>query len=195
MPIAGRPDAPEAPSESSPMSAKRNAGSPNRAAASPDRSAITNALLVAAAMAWGSEHAGSARAADLAPATPFSTASRRSPAAWPWSGPFILFRSGEIQGSLGELAWLTVGLLIWTFDLVALAQGQWRTIPWATPLSDRTLGLMVLAVLVAGWRCGLAQRNWSWTNVLGCVLGAFWVGMAVCSWLMSAPGRPSLATL
>ncbi len=103
-------------------------------------------------------------------------------------GPIILFRSGEIQGSLGELAWLTAGILIWIFDIAAVLQGQWRTIPWATPLSDRTLGLMVLAVLVAGWKCGLAQRNWSWTNVAGWMLSAFWVGMAVCSWIMAAPG-------
>ena len=109
-------------------------------------------------------------------------------------GPIILFRSGEIQGSLGELAWLSAGILIWILDIAAVLQGQWRTTAWATPLSDRILGLMVLAVLVAGWKCGLAQRNWSWTNVAGWMLSAFWVGMAVCSWFLAAPGRPSLAT-
>jgi hypothetical protein len=175
------------------MSAKRNAGPAPRGPAS-SGSAITNALLVAAALAWG-----------------LSLLVQRGRLTWPpysllsslatlagclaLVGPFILFRAGEIQGSLGELAWLTAGILIWTFDLAAVIQGQWRTIPWATPLSDRTLGLMVLAVLVAGWKCGLAQRNWSWTNVIGCLLSAFWVGMALCSWLMAAPGRPSLATL
>src|SRR5262249_16213084 len=68
--------------------------------------------------------------------------------------------------------------------------GQWRTIQWATPLPDRTLGLIILAVLLAGWRCGLAHRNWSWTNVAGWMLCAFWVGMAACSWLL-APGPPA----
>lgn len=175
------------------MSAKRNAGTSTRAAAS-SGSAVTNAILMAAALAWG-----------------LSLLVQRGRMTWPpysllaslatlagclaLVGPFILLRSGEMQGSLGELAWLTAGILIWIFDVVALVQGQWRTIPWATPLSDRTLGLIVLAVLLAGWRCGLAQRNWSWTNVIGCLLSAFWVGMAVCSWLMTAPGRPSLATL
>jgi hypothetical protein len=110
-------------------------------------------------------------------------------------GPVIFFRTGEMQGSLGELGWLTAGLLVWIFDIVAVLQGQWRTIPWATPLSDRTLGLIVLAVLLAGWKCGLAQRNWSWTNVAGWLLSAFWVGMAVCSWLLMPPSRASLATL
>lgn len=177
------------------MSGKRNAGaSPRLGAATASGSAVTNAILLAAALAWG-----------------LSLLVQRGRMTWPpyallsslatlagclaLVGPFILFRSGEIQGSLGELAWLTAGILIWTFDLVAVVQGHWRTIPWATPLSDRTLGLMVLAVLLAGWRCGLAQRNWSWTNVVGCLLGAFWVGMALCSWLMAAPGRPSIATL
>src|SRR5690348_1842670 len=85
-------------------------------------------------------------------------------------GPVILFRSGEMEGSLGELGWLTAGLLVWIFDILAVFQGQWKTMPWATPLSDRTLGLIILAVLLAGWRCGLAQRNWSWTNVAGWML-------------------------
>ena len=107
----------------------------------------------------------------------------------------ILFRSGELEGSLGELGWLTAGLLVWIFDIVAVLQGQWKTIHWATPLSERTLGLIILAVLLAGWRCGLAQWNWSWTNVAGWMLSAFWVGMAVCSWLLAPPARASLATL
>jgi hypothetical protein len=175
------------------MSAKRNAAPTSRAGAS-SGSAITNALLLAAALAWGlSELVQRGRLTW----PPYALLSSLATIAGCLAlvGPFILFRSGEMQGSLGELAWLTAGILIWTFDLVAVAQGRWRTIPWATPLSDRTLGLMVLAVLVAGWRCGLAQRNWSWTNVIGCLLGAFWVGMAVCSWLMAAPGRPSVAAL
>ena len=62
-------------------------------------------------------------------------------------------------------------------------------------LPDRTLGLIVLAVLLAGWRCGLAHRNWSWTNVAGWMLCAFWVGMAACSWLLAPQARASLASL
>ena len=85
-------------------------------------------------------------------------------------GPLILIRSGEIEGSLGELMWLTGGLLVWFFDIEAVVQGHWKTMPWATPLHDRTLGLAILAVLLAGWKCGLADRNWSWTNVTGWLL-------------------------
>ena len=47
------------------------------------------------------------------------------------------------------------------------------------------MGLTMLAVLVAGWKCGMADRNWSWTNVTGWVLSAFWVGMAFSSWFLA----------
>ncbi len=161
---------------------------------SPSNSAITNAFLIAAAILWG-----------------VSLLVQRGRLTWPpyallsslttvagcmaLVGPVILFRSSEADGSLGELGWLTAGILLWIFDIVAVLQGQWKTIHWATPLSDRTLGLTVLAVLIAGWRCGLARRNWSWTNVAGWLLSAFWVAMALCTWLLSSAGRSSLATL
>lgn len=175
------------------MSAKRPAGPSARSAPS-SGSAVTNAILIAIALGWG-----------------LSLLVQRGRMTWPpyalmsslatlagclaLVGPVILFRSSEMQGSLGELAWLTAGVSIWLFDIAAMIQGQWRTMSWATPLSDRTLGLIVLAVLVAGWRCGLAQRNWSWTNVAGWMLSAFWVGMAICSWVLSPSGRPGLAAL
>ncbi len=107
-------------------------------------------------------------------------------------GPLILIRSGEIEGSLGELLWLTGGLIVWFFDIEAVMQGRWKTMLWATPLNDRTLGLAILAVLLAGWKCGLADRNWSWTNVTGWLLSAFWVGMAFCSWFLAPAWRASL---
>jgi hypothetical protein len=110
-------------------------------------------------------------------------------------GPVILVRSSEIEGSLGELGWLTAGLLVWLFDIAALVQGQWRSVHWATPLSDRTLGLTILAVMLAGWKCGLAHRNWSWTNVAGWLLSSFWVGMAIYSWVAFPAGRGALARL
>jgi hypothetical protein len=175
------------------MSAKRSAGSSSGAATS-SGSAITNAILLAGALAWGLSLLVQ-RGRMTWP--PYSLLSNLATLAGCLAlvGPVILIRSGEVQGSLGELAWLAVGVLIWIFDIAAVVQGQWRTLPWATPLSDRTLGLIVLAVLVAGWKCGLAQRNWSWTNVVGCLLSAFWVGLALFSWIMASPGRPSLATL
>jgi hypothetical protein len=105
-------------------------------------------------------------------------------------GPIILARRESAEGGLGELLWMTGGLLVWVFDAVALINGQWRTVAWATPLSYQTMGLTILAVLLAGWRCGHAGRNWSWTNVTGWVLGLFWVAMAVVTFL---PDRGLLA--
>ncbi len=102
-------------------------------------------------------------------------------------GPLILARGPAGSGSLGELVWLAGGLLVWLFDLSAVLQGQTRSLNWATPLGERTMGLIILAILVAGWRCGLRGRDWSWTNVLGWSLGVFWIALAAGSWLLT-PG-------
>ena len=103
-------------------------------------------------------------------------------------GPFILAKSDSGETALGELLWMTGGLLIWVFDLVALLRGDWRSMAWVTPLSYQTMGLTILAVLLAGWRCRLVGRNWSWTNVTGWLLGIFWVGLAVASMVPSTHG-------
>jgi hypothetical protein len=154
--------------------------------------AIANALLVAIALACGAAilvHKGRLTW------PPYQLLSSLSTLAGCLAlvGPLILIRSGEIEGSLGELMWLTGGLLVWFFDIEAVVQGRWQTMPWATPLSDRTLGLAILAVLLAGWKCGLAVRNWSWTNVTGWLLSAFWVGMAFSSWFLAPAWRAGLA--
>jgi hypothetical protein len=164
------------------MSAKRASSSAN-ATGSPDH-AIANAILLAAALGWG-----------------FAMLVQRGRLTWPpyallsslstlagclaLVGPLILARSGGKEGSLGELVWLTGGLMVWLFDLSAALQGQGRSVNWATPLGERTMGLAILAVLLAGWRCGLAGRDWSWTNVTGWALGLFWVGMAAGSWFLA----------
>jgi hypothetical protein len=98
-------------------------------------------------------------------------------------GPIVLARGDASESGLGELLWMTGGLLFWVYDAVAAFRGEWRTTSWATPLSYQTMGLTMLAVLLAGWRCGLAGRNWSWTNVTGWLLGLYWVGMAVWTFL------------
>jgi hypothetical protein len=107
-------------------------------------------------------------------------------------GPIVMARSDNGDRGLGELLWMTGGLLVWVFDIVALVRGQWRTMTWATPLGSQTMGLTMLAVLLAGWRCRLIGRNWSWTNVTGWLLGLYWVGMAVVTFL---PERSMLAAL
>jgi hypothetical protein len=102
-------------------------------------------------------------------------------------GPFVLARGDSGEGGLGELLWMAGGLLVWVFDAVAAARGQWRSASWATPLGAETMGQIMLAVLLAGWRCRVGGRAWSWTNVVGWTLGLFWVGMAV---LALVSGRP-----
>ena len=107
-------------------------------------------------------------------------------------GPIVMARGEPGDRGLGELLWMTGGLLVWVFDVVALVRGNWRTMTWSTPLGAQTMGLTILAVLLAGWRCRLVGRNWSWTNVMGWLLGLYWVGMALVTFF---PERPALASL
>ena len=101
-------------------------------------------------------------------------------------GPVVLSRRDGGESGLGDLLWMTGGALVWVFDGLAAVRGEWRATAWATPLGSQTMGLTILAVLIAGWRCKVAGRAWSWTNVTGWVLGLFWVGLALGSmW----PGR------
>jgi hypothetical protein len=107
-------------------------------------------------------------------------------------GPIVMARVDGGDRGLGELLWMTGGLLVWVFDVVAMVRGDWRTVSWATPLGAQTMGLTILAVLLAGWRCRLVGRNWSWTNVTGWLLGIYWVGMALFTFL---PQRTMLTSL
>ncbi len=102
------------------------------------------------------------------------------------AGPLVLARRDREGGSggsgLGELAWLSGGLVVWIFNLASAVQGDARALLRATPIGARSMGLIVMAVVLAGWRLGSRQgRGWSWTNVTGWVLGLFWIGLAVWS--------------
>ena len=98
-------------------------------------------------------------------------------------GPILLHRKQAGEVGLGELIWMAGGLAIWVFDGAAVARGETRTLAWATPLGYQPMGLMILAVGLAAWRCRIVGSNWSWTNVTGWMLGIFWVGMAAGSLL------------
>jgi hypothetical protein len=108
-------------------------------------------------------------------------------------GPLVFARSGSTERSLGELLWLTGGLLVWIFDIEGALRGDWRSMQWATPLSDRMMGLVILAVLLAGWKSGLTHWEWTWTSITGWVLGAFWIGVASGSWLLGPVWRAAWA--
>ncbi len=101
-------------------------------------------------------------------------------------GPILLGRRDAGDVGLGELLWMAGGLVIWVFDLAAVARGEARSLSWATPLGYQPMGLTILAVLLAAWRCRVARSNWSWTNVTGWTLGLFWVAMAASTLV---PGR------
>jgi hypothetical protein len=99
-------------------------------------------------------------------------------------GPVVLARR---EGSgLGDLLWMTGGILVWVFDLAAVVRGDLAALSWTAPLGYQPMGLTILAVLVAGCRGREGGRDWSWTNVTGWVLGLFWVGMALGTLV---PGR------
>jgi hypothetical protein len=103
-------------------------------------------------------------------------------------GPIVLFRRDASESGLGDLLWMTGGILLWVFDVAGLYQGGARSISWVAPMGSRAMGLTILAVLLAGWRLRggeMGGRPWSWTNVTGWVLGLFWVGLALASFLPS----------
>ena len=130
---------------------------PPGAAGSPEH-AVTNAILLAVAFGWGLSLLFQRGRLTWPPMALLSSLSTLA-GCLALVGPLILARSGGKEGSLGELAWMTGGLLIWLFDLAAAFQGASRGLNWTTPLGDRTMGLTMLAVLLAGWRCGLAERR------------------------------------
>ena len=104
------------------------------------------------------------------------------------AGPVILLRRDVGEGGVGDSAWLTGGVLLWVFNLASLARGDGRWATLATPISASTLGLTMLAVVVAAWRMRGGGNSWSWTNLTGWVLGIFWVGVALAG---LAPGNPA----
>ena len=104
-------------------------------------------------------------------------------------GPIVLFRRESPEGGVGELLWMTGGVLIWIFNLAALARGEMNSGRLATPVAAGTMGLLILAVLLASWRMRGAARSWTWTNVTGWVLGLFWVGLALATLWPDSPVR------
>lgn len=107
-------------------------------------------------------------------------------------GPIILFRKDPGDGGVGEMLWMTGGVLVWIFNLAALLRREPRAASLATPVAARTMGLTMLAVLLAAWRLRGGSRSWAWTNVTGWVLGLFWVGLALASLWPDSPVRLAL---
>src|SRR5271165_4337961 len=110
------------------MSARR-ASSSAGAASSPEH-ALTNAILLTAALGWGLSlliQKGRLTWPPLALLASLSTLA----GCLALVGPLILGRSGGKEGSLGELVWLTGGLLVWLFDIAPALQASPRGVNWA----------------------------------------------------------------
>ena len=102
-------------------------------------------------------------------------------------GPLVLWRRAGSGGGPGEAAWMVGGLLVWLLDLAAVAGGRFRGQEWATPLEPSLLGPIALAVLLADWRRGRSLGEWSWTNVVGWVLGLIWVAVGLYEMVPRSP--------
>src|SRR5437762_254927 len=98
-------------SERSSMSSKRSS-TQSTGSTSPSGSAITNALLIGTALVWG---AGLLVQHGRLTWPPYALLSSLATLAGCLAlvGPVILFRSADLEGSLGELGWLTAGLIVW----------------------------------------------------------------------------------
>ena len=92
-------------------------------------------------------------------------------------GPVVLWRQVAERGGVGELTWMVVGLMVWCFDLAAVARGEIGDLSWATPIVPEVLGPTALAVMIAGWSIGRDRWSWTWTSLTGWLLGLIWVGM------------------
>lgn len=104
-------------------------------------------------------------------------------------GPIVLFRRDSSEGGVGDMLWMTGGVLIWIFNAAALLRSDLHAASLATPIAARTMGLTILAVLLATLRLKGGSRSWSWTNVTGWVLGLFWVGLALVTLWPNSPVR------
>ena len=102
-------------------------------------------------------------------------------------GPVVLVRRLAPESGVGDTLWMVGGLLTWVFNLAAIIRGESRLATIATPIASSTMGLVILAVMIASCRTRGGARSWSWTNVTGWGLGVFWVGLAGATLL---PGNP-----
>jgi hypothetical protein len=158
-----------------------------RAAAKPASAGVSspllNAALIAAAFAYGLWLLV-ARGRVSWPPNDLLSSSYTVAGCLALVGPLVLGRRGASEGAgLGELLWMTGGLIVWVFDAAAVLRGELRTLAPATPLGAAPMGLTILAVMLAGWRTHGAGHHWSWTNVTGWLLGLFWVGMGLATFL------------
>lgn len=93
------------------------------------------------------------------------------------AGPLVELRRGDQERGVGDLAWLASGFLLWVFDLQTAFRGAARGWNWTNPLGTQSMGLTMLAIVLAGRFHTRGGPQWTWTNILGWSLAVFWIGV------------------
>lgn len=99
------------------------------------------------------------------------------------AGPIVLSRQDRGRTGVGDLVWMTTGVLFWLYNGAAVIRGTFDPGRLADPVGAVGLALSVLAVMIAAWRLHGNGRIWTWTNVTGWILGVFWVGVGLATLL------------
>jgi hypothetical protein len=74
------------------------------------------------------------------------------------------------------------GILVWLHSGLALLAGNFKLAAAPTPLSSQAMATVIGTVMIATWLLNGTGRSWTWTNILGWLLGGFWVGLGVASY-------------
>jgi hypothetical protein len=98
-------------------------------------------------------------------------------------GPLLLTRSAAAEPGLGTTIWWFGGVLLWLQNLAGALRGDFQIASCPNPMGPQPMGLAVLAALIATWRTHGAGRTSSWPNVVGWILGLFWIGVGLASFL------------
>lgn len=96
-------------------------------------------------------------------------------------GPLVLARSAAAEPGLGTALWWFGGVLLWLQNLAMLTRGEFEVAQCPIALGAQPMGLAVLAALIATWRTHGVGQTSSWPNVLGWILGIFWIGSGLAS--------------
>ncbi|GIW88862.1 MAG: hypothetical protein KatS3mg108_3186 [Isosphaeraceae bacterium] len=154
-----------------------SAGSPNslpQSRGNASSTALGNAAIITIALALGLWTLVHRRQLDWPPSRLFAAATTLT-GYLALAGPLVLGRRTVHAAGLGDVVWLTVGLLFWLYNAASFLRGRFDLDQLHNPISPVGLGLAVAAVALASWRLHGPGRLWTWTNVTGWLLGLFWI--------------------
>lgn len=161
-----------------PKRSSTKAGAAHAGTATPP---LVNALLLAGSLAYAIHLLVQAGAMRWPPTELFQAASTVA-GCLALVGPLILWRSGiGAQPSLGDLVWLNCGLVVWVCNLISISRGEMPGKSWVAPIEPSLMGSLAIGCALASWKGAGARWVWSWTSVVGSLLGLFWMLGAVAS--------------